>query len=191
MDPRFINKSSQCSSSLKKIGICGLLVILAILTLVSIQITNTQNRIFQEELLSDSFSDNTITSTSHEVEQTAIAIDLNAYTSTSAELLYSIENIQIENKSAFFSGWLVNADDMAANGNIYIFINNTYYPCQIIAREDVAKYYDNEKYLNVGFSCMINIENWPSGEYPVTLCSVNDTTKTIYPILIYEKLVND
>ena len=190
MDSRFINKSPQRTSSLWKIVVCGLLIVLTILTFISIQVTNKQNRIAQEELLSANSSDVAI-STSNESGQTAIAIDLSSYTSASAELLYSIEDIKAENGSAFFSGWLINTDDIDANGNIYICINGAYYPCQIISREDVAEHYVNEHYLNTGFSCMINIENWTAEEYPVTLCSVNNKTRTIYPVLIQEKLVFD
>lgn len=178
MDSRFINV--QANSKLKSRRNIILLAFLVICIIV-ILIINKMNMNYQAKLLS--------TKNINEGVSEAVP-DFTAYTTKSAVLTYNVETLQVDESKATITGWLVNLDDLEANGNTYIFINDNFYPCQIISRKDVAEKYDDSAYEVSGFSCEIDASNWLNQAYPITLCSVNKKDKIMYQILIDDELQN-
>lgn len=176
MDSRFINV--QANSKIKIMRYIILLV-LSVICVTIILIVNKKNMDYQEKILNAGNAN----------ESTFEAKpDFTTYTTKSASLTYNVEVLQVNATKATISGWIVNPDDLEANGNTYIFINDNFYPCQIVSRKDVVEKYENAAYEVSGFSCEIDVSNWSHQAYPVTLCSVNKKEKILYQVLITEEL---
>ncbi|CCZ60363.1 uncharacterized protein BN544_02955 [Hungatella hathewayi CAG:224] len=176
MDSRFINVQTNSKFKSRRYIIIVAFIALCIIIVLFI---NKKNMDFQEKYLSAG----NMNVTTFETE-----LDFTTYTTKFASLTYNVETLQVSEAKAIISGWLVNTDDQEANGNTYVFINNNFYPCQIISRKDVAEKYSNNAYEVSGFSCEIDVSNWLNESYPITLCSVNKKEKIMYQVLLIDEL---
>lgn len=190
MDQRFIEKNKPHSMNMRRKVFCLFSILLILATIITVSIINRRNRIHQQQFL-----EKRITASESGDEIRGIGINassadpnLGSYTVAAAELKYSLEHIQLQENMLAISGWLINLADINSNGNSYIYVNDKYYPCQSILREDVADYYGVKEYANAGFSCMIDIGQWKSTEYSITLCLINNETQIMYQVLVPEKV---
>lgn len=186
MDSRFVVKDTKFNR--KKIICLSLLSIFICFVMLLIYANHTQKNGLESEAI---HAEEDTSSLEFEEQRSTISVDgqqISSYQSRAARLEYSLEAVEMNDDTVTIRGWMINQDDLQANGNASLFVNGQYYLCESIPRTDLTEYFKNDSYINSGFSCKIDISGWEQSEYSITLCSINKENKIKYEILLPEKI---
>lgn len=66
----------------------------------------------------------------------------------------TIDSFDIQDEQIILSGWCINEYEKNCYSEIIVKIDDKEYNAEIMERPDVAKHFDNNEYINSGFSCL-------------------------------------